>query len=229
MRLVAVAVVAVVALVPMVAHADAHVVLGYPGVVDHAPVPDDDLRFELAGAFTGGSFYDGPLHGGGAGVLIAGGVRYDRVAVVADLDYSAIAEPTRLPFIATPGHLVAPPALPEDGALRRVGLAARWSLVEARSLVGRKRGPPRAIDRDDLWIEAGVGREHVAWNTGPDLDRPDVAFGIGFDGSARSQPGETKAHAGVSIGLRVILAHDPTDPRAIDHSIIGSIGFAFGN
>lgn len=223
----AVAVVATTA--PELADAHPDVVLGYPGIPDLAgPLPDDRLRFELGASVHGGSFAAGALHGGAGGGSLRGGLRYRRLAVLAEVGAAELSLAPAPPFVASITRPIAPPAQPTSGVQRDVVLAARYSLIQARSLAtSRRRGPYTHIARDDLWLEAGIGRERVAWPAATPLDRPELVLGIGAETSTRDDS-DGHRHAGCYVGVRLVLARDPTG-GGVDHAIVGAMGFALGN
>lgn len=82
-----------------------------------------------------------------------------------------------------------------SGLVQRIGANARYAVGR----VGERDGG------FDVWAEAGVGMQHLAWDAGGVWNRHDVALGIGGTmlGLGRH------SHGGFSIGLRVLLA-----PRA---------------
>ena len=117
------------------------------------------------------------------------------------------------------------------GLAHRLGVAARYSLSRfAENDVGL-----------DVWTEAGVGVEHVRWDAGGTLTRPDLALGIG----ATLLYLDRVRHTGVTAGLRITIAprdvsapaHAPscggpcdtaTPPASFDRSFLFDITVPFG-
>ena len=54
----------------------------------------------------------------------------------------------------------------------------------------------------NVWAEAGIGFQHVAWDAGGVWTRPELSFGVGGTMFGR---GDTK-HGGMTAGFRVTLA-----------------------
>ncbi len=92
----------------------------------------------------------------------------------------------------------------------------------------------------DLWIEGGVGLQHVRWDSGGRWTRPDFALGLG---AAMWGSGKER-HGGLSLGLRVNLARRedtanapvacggpcdaPTRPTGWDRSFLFDVTVMFG-
>lgn len=117
-----------------------------------------------------------------------------------------------------------------SGLVHRLGATARYAIG-------------RYAEHDggfDLWTEAGVGLQHVQWDAGGVWTRPDVALGFG---ATMLYLGRSK-HAGLSIGLRVMLAprndvdgapavcggpcDRATPPSGVDRSFMFDITVPFG-
>ena len=92
----------------------------------------------------------------------------------------------------------------------------------------------------DFWGEAGLGVEHLRWDAGGTLTRPDLSLGIGatFIYLGRSR------HSGITAGLRITIAprtdddgapptcggpcDTATPPASLDRSFLFDITVPFG-
>jgi hypothetical protein len=97
----------------------------------------------------------------------------------------------------------------------RRGRAVRGALLGRYSFV--------ATDADstflaNLWGEAGVGYEHVAWATGGVLDRPDLELAVGVDLGVRrdgdAPAGTRRRRVAYFMAIRSFIAEGPVDPSA---------------
>ena len=95
---------------------------------------------------------------------------------------------------------------PVQGTMTRLGLTGRYSLFT---------GGEREVSVD-VWVEAGVGRELIAWDGGGELGRDDYAFGFGIQPrfKKRSSYGSSSSDArqsqfGYLLALRMFVANDP--------------------
>src|SRR6185503_4624260 len=79
-----------------------------------------------------------------------------------------------------------------SGLAHRVGVAARYTLTRFSESDGGL----------DFWTEGGLGVEHLRWDAGGTLTRPDISLGIGatFVYLGRS------THSGITAGLRITIA-----------------------
>lgn len=148
---------------------------------------DHDWRLEGGFGFRAGSqTVDGTHVDFGDPIVVEGGVRQNRLYVFGE--YS-IAEMT-FPYSGNVQALGK--ANGATGLMQRVGATAQYSFS-------------RAGERDggiDLYAEGGVGWEHLQWDEGGVMTRPDLALGLGTNmwGAGRHK------HGGLSMGVRVQLS-----------------------
>lgn len=109
------------------------------------------LEFDV-GMLVGGMNF-GPTHASATGLSVNTGMRFGELSVLGELNYFGM-------------------RAEERGTMTRVGLTTRYSLVPL--------GDPKSFATSDIWLEGGVGWEHVSWRSGGVLDRPDLALGFGW-------------------------------------------------
>lgn len=131
------------------------------------------------------------------GVVLAGGVHLDRLAVLGEYALAGVAYHGAGGAAAALGSAV--PTSDTDGIAHRLGIAARYAIAKASSVA--EVGEPQVIG--ELWLEAGAGEQLVQWDKGGLLERPEFTLGVGMQTSAR-----TKAlhRGGMSISFRVGFA-----------------------
>lgn len=150
-------------------------------------VPAPPRRVELRLGTMLGSGDVGDARGFSGGLHTAIGVRRGELGLLGELHYAGVGDAlTRLE--------------PRRGRATRAALLGRWNVLS---------GSPDAPVSGDLWIEGGVGYEHVAWNQGGVLDRPFAALGFGAELDARPRPGGKRRHVGPYLGFRTQLARGP--------------------
>ena len=95
---------------------------------------------------------------------------------------------------------------PVQGTMTRLGLTGRYSLFT---------GGEREVSVD-VWVEAGVGRELIAWDGGGELGRDDSAFGFGIQPRFKKRPSygsssssDRQSQFGYLLALRMFVANDP--------------------
>jgi hypothetical protein len=118
-----------------------------------------------------------------------------------------------------------------SGLMHRLGANARYAF-------GRIGGGYHA---SELYVESGLGIQHYRWDAGGHWTRPDFAFGVG----GTSMFGGGQRHAGLSVGLRVLLSRRDdvasnapaacggpcnvaTQPTGIDRSFMLDMTLHFG-
>ena len=90
----------------------------------------------------------------------------------------------------------------ERGTMTRVGLTTRYSLVPL--------GDDKGFATSDIWLEGGVGWQHVAWRSGGVLDRPDALVGIGWQADIiMDRKSANPRYLGPYIALRTFIAQGP--------------------
>lgn len=207
-------------------------------VVERPYVPERSrwslLRVYAAAGVRFGSF---TINGDSSGTAIPFhldlGVRRDRWLAFASYDVFGVT--ARVPSLS-PAETAAArsPELSSlgdgSGLAHRFGVAARYTL----SRFGESDGGL------DFWAEGGVGVEHLRWDAGGTLTRPDLSLGVG---ATVIFLGRTH-HAGITIGLRVTIAprnnasnapptcggpcDTATAPASLDRSFLFDITVPFG-
>ncbi len=209
--------------------------LGVPAHADDLTTIDRSSRWEGAFGIRVGSFQVGGLALMGFGFHLDGGVRFDRVQLLAEYGLLSISSDDP----ATSGEMTTPQsAMPTlEGIVQRVGVDARYSLGKLASDDVPLRG--------DFWIEGGFGVQLVQWQLGGEMHRPDLSFGFGGQFSGRFGHAHDH-HAGIYYALKATFARAPesyanqpatcagpcdtaTRPIGIDRSFLFNLGIVFGN
>jgi hypothetical protein len=162
---------------------------------DVAPAPAPSMRpahnrhFDGRAGFMIGGADTGDATGLSMGFHGQLGYRFDAVSLFSEFDYYTVGD--------SPG---------EDnrriGRSARVGATVRYSLLDA--------GPNAGAVGGDWWVEAGAGYEHVNWNAGGVLDRPDLVLGMGLEVDGRPGYGTSHMqHAGWYFGFRTVVGQAP--------------------
>jgi len=154
-------------------------------IATDAPRPPKRLELRLGTLLGSGDV--GDARGFSGGLPVAVGVRRGDAGAIAELQYAGI------------GDSLASTS-PRRGRVTRAALVGRWNALS---------GSPDAPVSGDLWIEGGVGYEHVMWNRGGVMDRPFVALGFGSELDARPRPAGKRRHVGPYVGMRTQLARGP--------------------
>lgn len=192
------------------------------------------LRWFAAAGVRFGSF---TINGDSSGTAIPFhldlGVRRDRWLAFASYDVFGVT--ARVPALAPGGADTAraselPPLGDGSGLAHRLGIAARYTLTRFGESDGGL----------EIWAEGGLGVEHLRWDAGGTLTRPDLALGIGatFIYLGRSR------HSGITTGLRITIAprndvsnappacggpcDTATPPSSLDRSFLFDITVPFG-
>ncbi len=150
-------------------------------------VPKPPRRVELRLGTLMGSGDVGDARGYSGGLQAAVGVRRGDHGMLAELQYASIGDSLSRES-------------PRRGRVTRAALLGRWNVLS---------GGPDGPVSGDLWIEGGVGYEHVMWNRGGVMDRPFLAMGFGTELDARPSPGGKRRHVGPYLGFRTQLARGP--------------------
>jgi hypothetical protein len=209
-----------------------------PPIVEHPPYQFVSRWSKLRGfAAAGVRFGSFTINGDSSGTAIPFhldlGVRRDRWAAFASYDVFGVT--ARVPALAPAGADTARtselPSLGDgSGLAHRIGVAGRYTLTRFSESDGGL----------DFWTEAGFGVEHLRWDAGGTLTRPDVSLGIGatfiYLGSSH--------HAGITVGLRITIAprndasnappacggpcDTATPPATLDRSFLFDITLPFG-
>ncbi len=185
--------------------------------IDALAIDDSRAVFDAGAIGEYGTFHVGSASDNAIGFSLHAGVRFDRLALVGQL------EPFGLTGNKTP-----------SGIALRSGLAVRYSLF---SSVDRNGNSPFAkcgagIGRSDLLVELGAGWQHVELHQADGLgtfDRPDVELTLGWTETGRTS---STFHAGMFLGVRLMIA--PAPPGATlpnqgpDTAIFGMFGLDLG-
>jgi len=189
-------------------------------------------RLALAGdvgLHVGGLHYDGEttlLAGAGASL----GVSYGRFALLGDFSDDATSAPQPVPLALGRGSAL---AMSDDtgGELRRYGLRGRLAFFRHLDVQGDD------VAELSMFVDAGVGHEHVDWNIGGVDDRDDAIVGIGWRAFAR-----TPHERGLLLELSMIITRRYNDgipacggpcqmatlPSSIDRSLVIDLRYVFG-
>lgn len=204
-----------------------------PAAADDLLKVDRSARWEGAFGIRVGDYRAGAFDGTAFGFHLDGGMRFDRVQLLAE--YSLLEVSQDVP--AASDAMGAQAMTTTDGLVQRVGLDARYSLGKLASEDIPLRG--------DFWIEGGVGEELLQWQLGGEMHRPDVSFGFGGQFSGRFGRAHDH-HAGLYYALKATFARAPasyadlpatcagpcdtaTRPIGIDRSFLFNLGILFGD
>ena len=192
---------------------------------------DDKPDWRLEGGFGvrfGSFFVDGVDAGSVVPVHLEGGLRRDRLFLFAEYQFASITLPTAMTDPATRGTTTTGPA---SGLVHRLGAHARYNF-----------GSTDETDAaGSVWLEGGLGVEHMQGDEGGEWTRPDLALGFGGMIVGRDE----HKHGGLSMGLRLTLARrndiapnatavcsgpcdTPTTPTGWDRSILWDMTLLFG-
>tara|TARA_R110002096_G_scaffold436021_1_gene665158 strand:+ start:6736 stop:7401 length:666 start_codon:yes stop_codon:yes gene_type:complete len=179
-----------------------------------APIPKR-LEFDV-GMLVGG-LNMGTTHADATGLAVNAGMRLGEVSILGELNYFGIQGAER-------------------GTMTRVGLTTRYSLVPL--------GDPKSFATSDLWLEGGIGWEHVAWRSGGVLDRPDLALGFGWQSNfVMDKHSDHPRYLGPYFALRTLIGQGPatneeatcggpcdraTAPSTTDVSFMFHVGINWG-
>lgn len=128
--------------------------------IGDAPSPDPDDGLQLEGGIGAllGQQPVGPVIGTAMGFHLDGGIRLGRLAALGEYAFISLTEDAKT---HEPAHAF----------IHRLGATARYSLGMLRT--------DNQVVRGDFWLEAGLGRQRVAWRDGGALGRTDVSLGFG--------------------------------------------------
>jgi hypothetical protein len=155
--------------------------------------PKPPTRKELRiGTLLGGADI-GDVEGFSGGLHLALGYRRGDLGIIGELQSVSVGDDVY--------------DLPADQqGSRRHGRSTRGALMARLNVLS---GSPDGPISGDLWLEGGVGYEHVSWHPGGVLDRPFAAFTVGGELDARPGKGPRPRHVGPYVGIRTQLARDP--------------------
>ncbi len=191
-----------------------------------------------------GTFHVGPIYDLAFGFTFEGGVRLDRLALLADYTLLGITDAQTTAkmdqttgALATDGSSTPAPSSNPGGLVQRLGANARYSVAKFMEAYGGTGA------RGDLFVEGGFGEQLIRWSGGGFLHRADISLGAGFSIQFRGP----HHHGGYQLGVRVTLASPPeayqstgpatcagpcdtpTGQMNIDRSIVGGITVIFGD
>jgi len=181
-----ISIVALVLAVPLTAAAD-KAYEPYESDPDPYGTLDHQVQPEVGFGFLVGQLSVGKVAGTAFGFHLDGGVRWHRLALLAEYDFLSLTEDTDI-------------SLPTRGLVHRVGANLRYSFG-----VLSKRDFPM---RGDFWIEAGAGHQLVTWVDGGKLHRNDLAFGIGSQATVRFGRNNRKK-LGIIYAVKFLVADRP--------------------
>ncbi len=127
---------------------------------DSGDDPFGRARTDIGFGMLVGGYSVGPIGGAGVGIHLDVGRQMGPLKLFGEYNLLSVGESS---YDAED---------PVRGALHRVGLNARYNFAE---LGGGRHKPIQGA----FWLEAGVGRQHVAWYDGGVLTRDDVDVGFG--------------------------------------------------
>ena len=178
------------------------------------PIPKR-LEFDI-GMLVGGLNF-GTTHADATGLTVNTGVRLGELSILGELNYFSV-------------------MAQERGTMTRVGLTTRYSLVPL--------GDSDSIATSDIWLEGGVGWEHLSWRSGGVLDRPDLALGFGWQSNyVMDEHSDHPRYLGPYFALRTLIGQGPeasdeatcggpcdraTAPSSTDVSFMFHVGINWG-
>ncbi len=117
------------------------------------------------------------------GLALNLGMRVGELSILGEVDYMAL-------------------RAEERGTMTRVGITTRYSLVPL--------GEEGGFATSDIWLEGGVGWEHVAWRSGGVLERADAVVGIGWQADVvMDRKSAHPRYLGPYFALRTFVAQGP--------------------
>lgn len=157
---------------------------------DQGPPLEKRVEFDI-GYLVGGSDV-GDASGLGSGLVLAAGMRFGNASLLGELNYIAVGDE-----LNRPGS--------RRGRMSRLGVLGRYSLLHS----GQDKHDKVT---NDFWLEGGVGRHEVAWNSGGTLTRNDAVLGFGYQFNGRiGRRGPEPRYFGPYFALRAHLARAPND------------------
>ncbi|MEM9490954.1 MAG: hypothetical protein AAGC55_17530 [Myxococcota bacterium] len=135
---------------------------GNPAIAVAAdPRPSDHrMEFDLGLLLGGGDI--GDTRRQTWGLHVNAGYRFGDLIILGEANYLTVGKSSSM----------------SQGRLGRAGIVARYSLLRTDSqLDSRGRRKPLS---GDYWIEAGTGMQHLAWDQGGTVTRPDLVVGFGW-------------------------------------------------
>jgi hypothetical protein len=178
----------VVVALPALAHAD-RVYAGYEE--DRPPdiytERDHSIQPELGFGALIGKLGIGRIAGQAIGFHLDGGVRWNRLAALAEYDFFSFDEDTDV-------------TVPARALIHRAAINARYSF----GVLTMRDFPVRG----DFWVEAGAGHQLVLWYDGGKLHRNDVSIGIGAQATIRFGEGKRRK-LGLYYAVKFIMMDRP--------------------
>ena len=150
-----------------------------------AAPPEDPIakRLEFDVGMLVGGMNLGTTRADTTGIALNTGMRLGELSILGELNYFGV-------------------RADERGTMTRVGVTTRYSLVPL--------GDPKEFGTGDLWLEGGVGWEHLAWRSGGVLERPDVALGLGWQANiVMDKRSDHPRFLGPYFALRALVAQGP--------------------
>ena len=177
-------------------------------VCSPAPPPDAREHARWEGVVAGDAGWLGTALAPALGFDLAAGVRFDRLAVLAEYRLLALqADPSASAARATEPTSTTS-AMPA-ATMQRIGVVARYSVLAAPS--------------HELWFEGGVGEELLGSSNRPDLD-----VGVGWSFGKRAPT----HHGAAFVAVRALVARIAGIAGAnatIDPAVLLTAGFVFGS
>ena len=150
------------------------------------PPPPRALGLQMTVAVMLGQYGVGGVHDGAAGVAVQAGHRWG--------DWMAFGEYDGLGLGGDDLR---------DGTLHRAGAALRYDAIDVGKQLSAKVWAGGVV-----WLEGGLGLERARWPGGTNVDRSDVAFGIGAEYRIKFG-GERPRMIGVFYQARFLYADAP--------------------
>jgi hypothetical protein len=148
---------------------------------DHAVQPEVGFGMLI------GQYSVGRVAGTAVGFHLDGGVRWHRLALLAEYDFLSFTEDTDI-------------SLPKRAFVHRAGANLRYSF----GVLSKRDFPVRG----DFWVEAGAGHQLVTWVDGGKLHRNDLSLGIGSQLTVRFGPNKRKK-LGLIYAVKFLIADRP--------------------
>lgn len=150
--------------------------------------PPAERRVDLRLGLLTGRADVGDVTGPSGGVHASLGYRLGVITVMGEYDYLHVGDAST-------------DRLSRDGNTSRGGATVRYELADVA-----KADSPLGLQ---FWVEGGVGIEHLSWQRGGVLDRPDLALGVGFELDGRGWKQPRPRHFGAYFAFRALLARAP--------------------